>query len=43
MRLFITILRRIFNKKQQEINKRKDIIDQLKRIQRRDKQERDSI
>lgn len=43
MRLFIYILRRIFKQPSPTAEKRKQMIEQLKRLKKRDKQERDSI
>ena len=43
MTLFIALFRRIFSDKPLEVNKRKEIMEQLKRLKRRDKQERDAI
>jgi len=43
MKLFIRLFRRIFSKPPLEVNKRKEIMEQLKRLKRKDKQEQDAI
>jgi hypothetical protein len=43
MKLFIAIIRRIFGKTPPDRIQRKQMIEQLKRLQRRDRDERNSI
>ena len=43
MKLFIRLFRRIFSDKPLKVNKRKEIMEQLKRLKKRDKLEKDSI